>query len=94
MARYGLNVADVRELVETAIGGATATEILEQRPLASVVIDGITTSTLLTLIVLPTLYELIEAWSAAPREGLRAGCGLSLGAGRAGAAPSSRSPEP
>jgi cobalt-zinc-cadmium resistance protein CzcA len=33
-----------------------------QRPLASVVIGGITTSTLLTLIVLPTLYELLEAW--------------------------------
>jgi cobalt-zinc-cadmium resistance protein CzcA len=32
-----------------------------QRPLASVVIGGVTTSTLLTLIVLPTLYELIEA---------------------------------
>jgi cobalt-zinc-cadmium resistance protein CzcA len=32
-----------------------------QRPLASVVIGGITTSTLLTLIVLPTLYEIIEA---------------------------------
>jgi cobalt-zinc-cadmium resistance protein CzcA len=31
-----------------------------QRPLASVVIGGITTSTLLTLIVLPTLYEIIE----------------------------------
>jgi cobalt-zinc-cadmium resistance protein CzcA len=31
-----------------------------QRPLASVVIGGITTSTLLTLIVLPTLYEVIE----------------------------------
>ena len=29
IARYGLNVADVRELVETAIGGATATEILD-----------------------------------------------------------------
>ncbi len=32
-----------------------------QRPLATVVIGGITTSTLLTLIVLPTLYELIES---------------------------------
>ncbi len=31
------------------------------RPLASVVIGGITTSTLLTLIVLPTLYEMVEA---------------------------------
>jgi cobalt-zinc-cadmium resistance protein CzcA len=31
------------------------------RPLATVVIGGIVTSTLLTLIVLPTLYELIES---------------------------------
>ena len=30
------------------------------RPLASVVIGGITTSTLLTLIVLPTLYQIVE----------------------------------
>jgi cobalt-zinc-cadmium resistance protein CzcA len=29
MARYGLHVADVRELIETAIGGAVATEILD-----------------------------------------------------------------
>jgi cobalt-zinc-cadmium resistance protein CzcA len=33
-----------------------------QRPLATVVIGGIVTSTLLTLIVLPTLYEMIEEW--------------------------------
>jgi cobalt-zinc-cadmium resistance protein CzcA len=39
-----------------------------QRPLASVVIGGITTSTLLTLIVLPTLYELMEAWVLRRRE--------------------------
>ncbi len=32
-----------------------------QRPLATVVIGGIVTSTLLTLIVLPTLYELLES---------------------------------
>jgi heavy metal efflux system protein len=32
-----------------------------QRPSASVVIGGITTSTALTLNVLPTLYEIIEA---------------------------------
>ena len=31
-----------------------------QRPLATVVIGGVITSTLLTLIVLPTLYEIIE----------------------------------
>src|SRR4029077_8514108 len=29
IARYGLNVADVREVVETAVGGATATEVLD-----------------------------------------------------------------
>ncbi len=29
MARYGLNVADVRDLVETAVGGATATQLLD-----------------------------------------------------------------
>ena len=33
-----------------------------QRPLATVVIGGIVTSTLLTLIVLPTLYEMMERW--------------------------------
>lgn len=31
-----------------------------QRPLASVVIGGIATSTLLTLMVLPTLYSVLE----------------------------------
>ena len=36
-----------------------------QRPLATVVIGGIITSTLLTLIVLPTLYEIVEAGSCA-----------------------------
>ncbi len=35
-----------------------------QRPLATVVIGGIVTSTLLTLVVLPTVYELIETWAA------------------------------
>ncbi len=39
-----------------------------QRPLASVVIGGVTTSTLLTLMVLPTLYELIEGWALKRRE--------------------------
>jgi cobalt-zinc-cadmium resistance protein CzcA len=39
-----------------------------QRPLASVVIGGIATSTLLTLIVLPTLYEIIEVRALRRRE--------------------------
>lgn len=29
IARYGINVADVQEIIETAIGGKTATEVLE-----------------------------------------------------------------
>ena len=45
--------------IPMAISHGAGAEI--QRPLATVVIGGIVTSTLLTLIVLPTLYELIEA---------------------------------
>lgn len=40
-----------------------------QRPLATVVIGGVVTSTLLTLIVLPTLYEMMESWVAGRRAG-------------------------
>jgi heavy metal efflux system protein len=47
-----------------------------QRPLATVVIGGIVTSTLLTLIVLPTLYEMMERWVA------RRALGAGLNAGR------------
>ena len=45
--------------VPMALSHGAGAEI--QRPLASVVIGGVVTSTLLTLMVLPTLYELIEA---------------------------------
>jgi cobalt-zinc-cadmium resistance protein CzcA len=34
-----------------------------QRPLATVVIGGILSSTLLTLVVLPVLYALVEPWA-------------------------------
>jgi cobalt-zinc-cadmium resistance protein CzcA len=44
--------------VPMAIAQGAGSEV--QRPLASVVIGGVVTSTLLTLMVLPTLYELIE----------------------------------
>jgi len=33
-----------------------------QKPLATVVVGGLITSTLLTLIVLPTLYRCFEEW--------------------------------
>ena len=39
-----------------------------QRPLATVVIGGLITSTLLTLLVLPTVYLRIEARPARQRE--------------------------
>jgi cobalt-zinc-cadmium resistance protein CzcA len=38
-----------------------------QRPLATVVIGGILTSTTLTLVVLPTLYDMMETWVARRR---------------------------
>jgi cobalt-zinc-cadmium resistance protein CzcA len=47
--------------VNTGIGAEV------QRPLATVVIGGIVTATLLTLIVLPTAYEIIEARAARRR---------------------------
>ncbi len=45
--------------IPMALSQSSGAEV--QRPLASVVIGGIVTSTLLTLIVLPTLYEWVEA---------------------------------
>jgi cobalt-zinc-cadmium resistance protein CzcA len=47
-----------------AISHGAGAEI--QRPLATVVIGGVITSTLLTLIVLPMLYERIERRYSAP----------------------------
>ncbi|ODS53278.1 MAG: hypothetical protein ABS36_14140 [Acidobacteria bacterium SCN 69-37] len=51
-----------------ALSHGTGAEV--QRPLATVVIGGIVTSTLLTLLVLPTLYDMMERW-VARREGDR-----------------------
>jgi cobalt-zinc-cadmium resistance protein CzcA len=48
--------------VPMAISHGAGAEV--QRPLATVVIGGIVTATLLTLIVLPTVYEIIEARAA------------------------------
>ncbi len=44
--------------VPMALSHGAGAEI--QRPLASVVIGGVVTSTLLTLMVLPTLYDVLE----------------------------------
>jgi cobalt-zinc-cadmium resistance protein CzcA len=51
--------------VPVALSSGTGAEV--QRPLATVVIGGLVTSTLLTLLVLPTLYARIEAWQARRR---------------------------
>jgi cobalt-zinc-cadmium resistance protein CzcA len=46
--------------IPAALSHGTGAEV--QRPLATVVIGGLVTSTLLTLFVLPTLYAAIEGW--------------------------------
>lgn len=48
--------------IPVALSRGTGAEV--QRPLATVVIGGLITSTLLTLLVLPTLYAWIEGWRA------------------------------
>jgi cobalt-zinc-cadmium resistance protein CzcA len=59
--------------IPMAISTSQGSEV--QRPLATVVIGGLVTSTLLTLVVLPILYAWLEerwpAWSAAARRWLR-----------------------
>lgn len=48
--------------IPVALSHGTGAEV--QRPLATVVIGGLVTSTLLTLFVLPTLYAMVEQWRA------------------------------
>jgi hypothetical protein len=53
--------------------GATALGAEVQRPLATVVVGGLVTSTLLTLLILPTLYPLLapRRVSELPKEAQR-----------------------
>ncbi|MCG3127443.1 MAG: Cobalt-zinc-cadmium resistance protein CzcA [Phycisphaerae bacterium] len=51
--------------VPMAIATGTGAEV--QRPLATVVIGGLITSTLLTLVVLPALYRIFTGWDKAGR---------------------------
>jgi len=55
-------------LVPMALNVGTGSEV--QRPLATVVIGGILTSTLLTLLVLPALYHWLGARQVAASERL------------------------
>src|SRR3954466_15388971 len=43
-----------------------------QRPFAIVIIGGLVSSTLLTMLLLPTLYKLIEGWFGTGRDRRRA----------------------
>jgi cobalt-zinc-cadmium resistance protein CzcA len=52
--------------VPMALNTGTGAEV--QRPLATVVIGGIISSTLLTLLVLPALYSLVHGGSRANRK--------------------------
>jgi cobalt-zinc-cadmium resistance protein CzcA len=52
---------------------ATGTGAEVQRPLATVVVGGLLTSTLLTLFVLPVLYRLVAARSVGPTDERDAG---------------------
>jgi HAE1 family hydrophobic/amphiphilic exporter-1 len=57
-------------LLPVAIGMGTGSET--QTPLARVVVGGLTVSTLVTLIVVPVLYYMVEGWIERRRAGRRA----------------------
>jgi cobalt-zinc-cadmium resistance protein CzcA len=52
-------MTDVLGFIPMALSSSTGAEV--QKPVAVVIIGGIIASTLLTLIVLPTIYFLIES---------------------------------
>jgi cobalt-zinc-cadmium resistance protein CzcA len=56
-------------LVPMLLSGGVGAET--QRPLAAVVIGGLLSSTALTLLVLPVMYEWVETWRAPPRQPAR-----------------------
>jgi cobalt-zinc-cadmium resistance protein CzcA len=59
-----LMTATVASLGFLPMALATSAGAEVQRPLATVVIGGLVTATLLTLLVLPVLYALVETWQA------------------------------
>jgi cobalt-zinc-cadmium resistance protein CzcA len=52
--------------VPMALNTGTGAEV--QRPLATVVIGGIISSTILTLVILPTLYQLVHQRASGKQE--------------------------
>jgi cobalt-zinc-cadmium resistance protein CzcA len=49
-------------MLPIAISGGSGAELL--KPLALVILGGMVTSTMLTLLVLPVLYDVAERWGA------------------------------
>ena len=58
---------DIFGFLPMAFSSSAGAEV--QRPLATVVIGGMLTATLLTLVVLPVLYTLVENWRAKQAQG-------------------------
>ena len=71
-------IAAIMGFIPMAFSHSAGAEV--QRPLATVVIGGLISATLLTLIVLPVLYSLVESRSAHPsrKRDLRQGAALFL----------------
>ena len=60
--RWIVAKAEAAMLLSSGVGAET------QRPLATVVVGGLLSSTLLTLVLLPVLYEWLETRAAASTE--------------------------
>jgi hydrophobic/amphiphilic exporter-1 (mainly G- bacteria), HAE1 family len=63
-------ITTIGGLIPMAFGGVESVG-MDYRPLGQVVVGGLLTSTLLTLVVIPLLYTLIDDLGQAPKEGKR-----------------------
>jgi cobalt-zinc-cadmium resistance protein CzcA len=70
-------IVDVAGFIPMALSSGVGAEV--QRPLATVVIGGMITSTALTLLVLPALYIAVDSWSTR-RRAREARAGVNSGA--------------
>jgi HAE1 family hydrophobic/amphiphilic exporter-1 len=85
------SVAIVAGMVPVALGAGEGGDF--NAPLGRAVIGGVVTSTLLTLLVIPTVYEIMDGWRSSARRLFRRavhGRPGARGAGEAAAAPQAR----
>jgi HAE1 family hydrophobic/amphiphilic exporter-1 len=88
------SVAIVAGMVPVALGAGEGGDF--NAPLGRAVIGGVVTSTLLTLLVIPTVYEIMDGWRGKVRALFRRAVharAASQGAGEAAAAPEARREE-